>query len=54
MVDNKVIEDFMGKENETSILKRVMLFSLNNSNNKRIEVSVEDLFFTCEFVTGIM
>jgi hypothetical protein len=48
VVNDKVIEDFMAKEDETSILKRVMKFSLDSSSNKKIiDVSVGDLIKTC-------
>jgi hypothetical protein len=36
VVNDKVIEDFKAKEDETSILKRVMNFSLDSSSNKKI------------------
>jgi hypothetical protein len=39
VVNDKVIEDFKAKEDETSILKRVMKFSIDSSNNKIIDVS---------------
>ena len=48
-IDDKVIEEFKAKEDETSILKRVMKFSLESSNKKIIDVSFGVLkgIFSC-------
>jgi hypothetical protein len=56
VIDDKVIEEFKAKQDETSILKRVMKFSVDSSNKKIINVSfgvLKEAFFVVKIIISV-